>query len=203
LGYWDLAAGGSKLWVASRVEGTVLRIAPRHEDVTNPGVFPISPIKVEPRPSPVAGGLPGEIITPMTGIGLLTFADGQLWISDISDALLWRVAAGSDRATTVGIAGGAASTSTLTASSGLTWLLHENGTATLVDDTTAENRIVKVGALLHQGVASPEGLWVADAGGAVFQVDRKGTVVTRVALPGRPYGVAVHGGFVWVSIQGN
>lgn len=164
---------------------------------------PISPIKVEARPSPAPGGLPGEMAIPETGIGMLTFADGQLWISDISEALLWRVEAGSDRAAIVSIAGGPASTSALAASSGLTWLLHDNGTATLVNGATGANQVLKVGDVLHQGVADPQGLWVADGGGAVRHLHRDGTVAASVPLPGRPHGVAVAGGFVWVSIQGH
>ena len=85
---------------------------------------------------------------------------------------------------------------------GILWALHPDGTLTRVDLMSGKGTIVHVAAQVREGVADVDGLWVVDRGGALIRLDGAGAVSSKVALPGRPYGVAVGGGSVWVSIEG-
>ncbi len=86
--YWDLTTGGGRLWVTSRVRGLSEIFYLRHEDVTNSGGLPHHPDQGGTEAEPCGGRTAGRDGHPEQRNGMLAFADGQLWISDISDALL-------------------------------------------------------------------------------------------------------------------
>ncbi len=199
--YGDLAAGGGKLWVTSRMEGSVLKIDPRREDVTNAGYFAIERLKVAIPPEPETG-FNGALTYAGTGVGLITFADGALWIADMSDAAVWRSEVGTNHVQIVPVAGEPVTTNAIAEASGVVWVLHGDGSVNIASAVGSQSKVVNVGADLVAGAADSTGLWAADGAGALLRIDPTGAVLSRLGLPGRPSGVTFARDAIWVSIRG-
>jgi hypothetical protein len=198
--YVDLAVGGGKLWVTSRIDGTVLKVDPRREDVTNANYFAIERLKVAIPPK-AAAGFNGALTYAGTGVGLVTFADGTLWIADMSDAAVWKSEVGTNRVQIVPVAGEPITTNAITEASGVVWVLHADGSVNIASTSRAHSNVVKVGTELVAGAADPGGLWAADGGGALLRIDPTGAIASTLPLPGRASGITVAVGAVWVSIR--
>jgi class 3 adenylate cyclase/streptogramin lyase len=203
-GYRDMVAGGGRLWLTSSMEGDLLRIDPHRDDVTNPEHFPIERLSVIPPPSPPADLLArGVISRDPTGIGRLTFADGNVWIADEVAAGLWRAEPGSSRVATIGVAAVSTPTNAVVVAGSRVWLTHSDGTVTMTDPRSGVSEVFPVGDELAGAAADGDTIWIADSGGAeIKRLGPDGSVVTTIRLAGRPTGVTVLDGQVWVTIRG-
>jgi DNA-binding SARP family transcriptional activator/streptogramin lyase len=196
----SLAAGDGAVWVESPSQQ--VRISRIDRATDRVATFSVGGLNFGFN-SGTAGGVPGA-----SGIA---FDVGAVWVG--SDAGVIRINAESKVvSTTIGL--GVVVPTALAVGEHAIWVAARpgfrccpaetvgTGTLTRIDPVTnSVKRVIPIGGY-PAAVAVGEGsVWVADPGTrSVVRIDPKNGAVKRIRVGARPWGIAVGGGFVWISL---
>jgi YVTN family beta-propeller protein len=212
-----LAASGRDVWIANSLDGTVSRVsADTNREVAH--------YTVGNTPTGVAVG-DGSVWVTNAGDGTVTqldaasgkvkrtidvhapvhgiaFGGGSLWISDPVGNAVIRVPVDSPSAsTTIGVGSGP---SAIAYGGGQVWVANNlDGTVSRIDPAgNVVTGTFPVGAAPNGIAVTQDAVWVSDeVDGTLVRVDPKTGATTPTTLGGRPEGVGLASGSVWVAVQ--
>jgi YVTN family beta-propeller protein len=173
----DVAVSSDSIWVTNTGDGTISRLDPN--DGSSKGMI--------------------DIHAPVRGIA---YGAGSLWVTDPVGNGVIRVPVSSPSSTMrIDVGSGP---SAIAFGAGQVWVANSlDGTVSRIDPTS--NRVTGtylVGASPNGIVVTPTDVWASDeVDGMLVRVDPKTGVVTKTSLGGRPEGVVVANGSVWVGVQ--
>jgi YVTN family beta-propeller protein len=212
-----LAVQGRNVWVANSLDGTVSQVSADtdHEVahyqvgnspsgvavgrdsvwVTNAGDGTIT--RLDPKDGSTEDTI--DVHSPVHGIA---YGAGSLWVTDPVGNGVIRVPVSSPSSTTrIDVGSGP---SAIAFGDGKVWVANNlDGTVSRIDPVTnAVTGTFPVGAAPNAMAVTTDAIWVSDeVDGTLVRVDPKTGAATPTKLGGRPEGVAVADGSVWVGVQ--
>jgi ABC-type transport system substrate-binding protein/class 3 adenylate cyclase len=211
-----IAVGAGAVWVASTLQGTVSRI-----DAASGRV--VDTIDVGNTPTAVAFGANAVWVTnavdrsvskidPATGVAGrpidveaagrgIAVGGGAVWVTDPVGNELVRYDISSATAEKISVGSGPTA---VAYGNGAVWVTNSlDGTVSRVDARRAiEADTIPVGAAPNGVAAAPDGAWVTDeVGGTLVHVDQASRETTATTLGGRPEGLTLADGSLWIAVQ--
>ena len=212
-----IVVGAGAVWVANSQGGTVSRIDPETNTV-------VDTIPVGNTPTGVAFGAgavwvtnaadrsvsridpatdkPGPPIDVDAAAQWIAVGDGAVWVTDPIGGTLVRLDIRTEKVThriPVGSGPGA-----VAFGNGAVWVTNGlDGTLSRVDPRLASvSYVIPVGSAPNGVAVAPDGVWVTnEASGTLVHVDRVSRDTTSTTLGGRPEGVTLSGGSLWIAVQ--
>ena len=215
-----LAATRSAVWVAEGRLGSVSRVDPQYNQVAGT----VSPTQGSDAGSVAVGG--GSVwavfgnstlvrINPSTvrvagrgyagsGPSGIVYAEGAVWVANGGDNTVFRFNPQTYTTGPVGTVTVGRQPSSIAYGDGALWVTNQGeATVTRIDPASGSVRTIDVGSRPSAIAVGEGGVWVANSGdGTVSRIDPATNAETTTIHTGNwPAGLAVQGGFLWVTVQ--
>jgi len=214
-----VAVSPDAVWVAHGLLGSVSRVDPQY-DVTHttsvtdgvaggsvavgPGaVWAVFDNSTLARLS-LADGRPMGVGFAGSGSSGVVYGAGAVWVANSGDGTVDRFHPQTFRLGPVDSAPVGSQPSAIAYGEGSIWVANAgDGTVTRIDPSSNSPRTITVGRRPSAVAVSPGAVWVANAGDhTVSKIDPEQNVeVEKIPIGNVPAGLAVEGGFVWVTVQ--
>jgi len=214
-----VAVSPDAVWVAHGLLGSVSRVDPQSRGVTTTSITDgVAGGSVAVGPGAVwavfdnstlarlslAGGRP-------TGVGFagsdssgVVYGAGAVWVANSGDATVDRFNPQTFRSGPVDSTSVGSQPSAIAYGEGSIWVANAgDGTVTRIDPSSNSTTPITVGRRPSAVAVSPGAVWVANAGDrTVSKIDPEQNLeVETIHIGNVPAGLAVEGGFVWVTVQ--